>query len=108
MFPENFTSVYDARVFMKTFFEYYNTELRHSGIGFYTPASVHDGTWKNIRDNRQLVLDTAYEPHPERFCQGRPTAPDLPTKAWINRPPTTIETDTDPRTHPTPKVSHQP
>jgi len=108
VFPENFTSVYDARVFMKTFFEYYNTEHRHSGIGFYTPASVHDGTWKNIRDNRQLVLDSAYEAHPERFCQGRPTAPDLPTKAWINRPPTTIETDTDPRTHPTPKVSHQP
>lgn len=101
VFPDDFTSVYDARVFMGTFFEYYNTEHRHSGIGLYTPASVHDGTWTNVRDNRQLVLDSAYAAHPERFHRGRPIAPDLPARAWINKPPATIETDTDSRTGPT-------
>jgi transposase InsO family protein len=36
VFPDIFTSVYDARVFMGSFIEYYNTEHRHSGIGLYT------------------------------------------------------------------------
>jgi putative transposase len=91
-FPELFTSIYDARVFGRVFFNYYNTEHRHSGIGLYTPSSVHDGTWKNIRTRRQTVLDTAWTAHPERFHHGRPQAPDLPSKVWINQPPATIET----------------
>lgn len=91
-FPGNFTSIYDARMFTRAFFRYYNTEHRHSGIGLYTPGSVHDGTWENIRDARQKVLDTAYATHPERFARGRPHAPELPRRAWINRPPATIET----------------
>lgn len=91
-FPESFTSIYDARVFGQVFFDYYNTEHRHSGIGLYTPASVHDGTWKTIRTGRQDVLDAAWTAHPERFHRGRPQAPELPTKVWINQPPATIET----------------
>jgi putative transposase len=90
-FPDNFTSIYDARAFGKIFFAYYNLEHRHSGIGLYTPASVHDGTWKQLRNNRQIVLDDAYTKHPERFHRGRPVAPELPNRVWINRPPTTIE-----------------
>jgi putative transposase len=90
-FPENFTSIYDARAFANIFFDYYNTEHRHSGIGLYTPASVHDGTWKHARSRRQDVLDAAYAAHPERFHRGRPQAPELPSKVWINKPPSTIE-----------------
>ncbi len=90
-FPDNFTSIYDARIFGRVFFTYYNTEHRHSGIGLYTPASVHDGSWENIRDARQIVLTAANHAHPERFARGRPTAPELPQRAWINRPPSTIE-----------------
>ena len=91
-FPEFFTSIYDARLFGRVFFNYYNTEHRHSGIGLYTPSSVHDGTWKDTRVRRQHVLDTAWATHPERFHRGRPQAPHLPTKVWINQPPATIET----------------
>jgi putative transposase len=94
-FPGTFTSIYDARVFMGQFFTYYNAEHRHSGIGLYTPTSVHDGTWKYVRDTRQLVLDTAYAAHPERFRKGPPQAPELPFQAWINRPPSKIETTED-------------
>jgi putative transposase len=90
-FPDNFTSIYDARVFGNAFFTYYNTEHRHSGIGLHTPGSVHDGTWERIRDARQIVLNEAYAAHPERFGRGRPQAPKLPHRAWINRPPSTIE-----------------
>jgi putative transposase len=91
-FPDNFTSIYDARIFGHAFFGYYNTEHRHSGIGLYTPASVHDGTWGRIRDARQIVLNEAFNAHPERFGHGRPHAPGLPKRAWINQPPSKIET----------------
>ena len=43
-FPGTFGSLHDARAFCDVFFTYYNNEHRHSGIGLYTPASVHDGT----------------------------------------------------------------
>jgi putative transposase len=91
-FPENFTSIYDARKFCHEFFAYYNTEHRHSGIALYTPGSVHDGSWESIRDDRQIILNAAFAAHPERFQRGRPQAPKLPHRAWINRPPSTIET----------------
>jgi putative transposase len=90
-FPDCFTSIYDARVFTARFFSYYNTEHRHSGIGLYTPQSVHDGTWEIVRRHRQQVLDEVYSAHPERFRKGRPTAPALPSRTWINRPPSKIE-----------------
>jgi putative transposase len=91
-FPDRFASLYEARVFMGLFMSYYNTEHRHSGIGLYTPGSVHDGTWKHVRDARQQVLDAAYAAHPQRFRAGPPRAPELPVQAWINQPPSTIET----------------
>lgn len=91
-FPDTFTDLTEAREFIDAFFEYYNDHHRHSGIGLHTPASVHDGTWRTIRDDRQVVLDDAYTAHPERFPHGRPRAPELPARAWINRPPATIET----------------
>jgi putative transposase len=97
-FPESFTSIYDARAFMRIFFDYYNTEHRHSGIGLYTPGSVHDGTWKYVRDHRQVVLDAAYAEHPERFHRGPPRAPKLPGRVWINKPPSKIESEEDPPT----------
>ena len=90
-FPGLFTSIYDARVFINAFFEYYNTEHRHSGIGMYMPGSVHDGTWENVRVRRQQVLDGAYSEFPDRFRGGRPVAPKLPVRAWINQAPSKIE-----------------
>jgi putative transposase len=93
VFPDRFGSIQDARVFLDAFFTYYNTEHRHSGIGYYTPASVHDGSWKHIRDARQKTLDAAYETHPERFRRGRPQAPGLPIQVWINKPHRTIESN---------------
>jgi putative transposase len=94
-FPENFASVYDSRDFARTFFVYYNTEHRHSGIGLYTPGSVHDGSWKHVRDRRQVVLDAAYSAHPERFHRGPPRAAELPRRVWINQPPSKIESQED-------------
>jgi putative transposase len=92
-FPEYFTGLHDAHAFAHVFFRYYNLEHRHSGIALHTPASVHDGSWKDIQILRQKILDEAQDLHPERFHHGRPQAPQLPTRAWINKPPKTIETN---------------
>lgn len=94
-FPDTFENIQAARLFLDIFFAYYNNEHRHSGIGLYTAASVHDGTWVQARERRQHVLDTAWKAHPDRFSRGRPQAPDLPTKVWINQPPSTIEAEGD-------------
>jgi putative transposase len=94
-FPERFGSIEDARNFCEAFFDHYNHEHRHSGIGLHTPASVHFGTAEQIQAERARVLQTAYAIHPERFRR-RPVPPPLPDKAWINEPrPATIETTKD-------------
>jgi putative transposase len=94
-FPGNFGSLPDARAFCKVFFGYYNNEHRHSGIGYHTPASMHDGSAYQIQARRAEVLEAAYTANPERFRR-RPQPPKLPTKVWINQPHTTIETEEQP------------
>jgi putative transposase len=84
-FPGRFGSIIDARTFSRRFFQYYNHEHRHSGIGLHTPASVHDGTAATIRAERAEVLHAAYAATPTRFRRP-PTPPRLPEAAWINEP----------------------
>jgi putative transposase len=98
-FPGRFGSVQDARAFCRLFFDYYNNEHRHSGIGLHTPATVHDGTAHQIRAHRAEVLNAAYAANPDRFHR-HPTPPKLPTQAWINQPPTTIQTEEALHTNP--------
>jgi putative transposase len=85
-FPGRFGSIHDARAFCASFFEYYNHEHRHSGIALHTAASVHYGTATQIRKLRQQTLEASYAANPDRFSGRTPTAPKLPTVAWINQP----------------------
>jgi putative transposase len=85
-FPGRFGSIEDARSFCASFFEYYNHDHRHSGIALHTAASVHYGTADQVRALRRQTLDAAYAANPDRFCHRTPTAPKLPTVAWINQP----------------------
>ena len=85
-FPERFGSIEDAREFCGRFFDHYNHVHRHSGIALHTPASVHFGTASEIRDQRQATLTAAYAANPIRFRHRAPTAPVIPTVAWINEP----------------------
>jgi putative transposase len=56
-----------------------------------TPATIHHGHATQVRAERQRTLDAAYEATPERFVRRAPTAPPIPTAAWINKPTTTEE-----------------
>lgn len=86
-FPDRFGCLQDARAFCRTFFDWYNVEHRHSGIGLLTPEQVHLGRASAVTENRGDVLQAAYRAHPERFVRRPPTPPPAPTAAWINPPP---------------------
>jgi putative transposase len=84
-YPRHFTDIEHARDWTTGFINSYNTEHRHSGIGYYTPESVHDGTWPALQQRRQAALDSAWAAHPHRHHQ-RPQAHTIQPESWINNP----------------------
>lgn len=85
-FPDRFGSIQDSRAFCQQFFEWYNQEHRHSGLGLLTPAMVHFGQAPSVLAGRQAVLDAAYQSHPDRFVRRPPKPLPLPSAVWINKP----------------------
>ena len=90
-YPGRFASTDTARDGCRSFFEWYNTQHRHSGLGLLTPEAVHHGLAHELQKARQGVLEQAYATRPERFVNGPPRAPEIPTEVWINQPRNTIE-----------------
>ena len=90
-FPQRFGSVQDARSFLLEFFQWYNTEHHHSGLGWLTPWDVHHGLAEQRLTEREAVLRQAFAATPERFVQGVPIPPALPQAVWINKPRTLEE-----------------
>jgi putative transposase len=86
-YPGRFASLEHARTWIAGYVTAYNSQHRHSGIGHYTPESVHDGSWTVFRNRRQRALDAAWEAHPERHRR-RPLAPVIALDTWINKPKT--------------------
>jgi putative transposase len=85
-FPDRFGCIQDSRAFCQQFFQWYNQEHRHSGIGLLTPAMVHFGETQIVLAHRQVVLDAAYQAHPDRFVRRPPKPLPLPSEVWSNRP----------------------
>jgi putative transposase len=85
-FPERFGSIQDARAHCQTFFNWYNTEHHHSGIGLMSPHTVHHGGASALTARRAVTLDAAFIAHPNRFKGIAPQPPQLPEAAWINPP----------------------
>jgi putative transposase len=97
-FPDRFGSCQDATGFSRFFFPWYNTEHKHSSLGYHTPKDVHYGKAQRVRELRQQTLDQAFLQHAERFTKQRPMAPSLPKAVWIN-PPRPIHDNPSKRTH---------
>jgi transposase InsO family protein len=104
-YPDRFASLLEAERWVQTFVTWYNTEHRHSGIGFLTPQMLHTGQAEQVTAHRQAVLDAAYAAHPERFPGGHPSAPEVPTQAWINAPTPTDSSPTTPTRPPVPPAA---
>lgn len=85
-FPARFASLEHARVFLRGFFHWYNTQHHHSALALLTPHDVHHGLVDDRLAQRARVLNAAYAAHPERFVH-RPPAPAAPPSiVWINPP----------------------
>jgi len=85
-FPKRFGSLQDARAFCVRFFQWYNHDHHHSGIGLMTPWQVHAGQAPAIHESRRKTLREAYVKNPQRFVKKPPQPPKLPDAAWINPP----------------------
>ena len=85
-YPERFNEREEARGWARGFFQWYNHEHHHSGLGLMTPAAVHYGLAEMVHKQRRQVLAAAYAAHPERFVHGEPTPPRWPDEVWINPP----------------------
>ena len=85
-FPGSFGCLPDARTWAKSFFDWYNLQHHHTGIGLLTPADVHYGRTEIILRQRHDVLLRAFADHPERFVKGPSQPPPVPSSVWINPP----------------------
>ena len=85
-FPKRFGCFQDSRLFCYNFFNWYNSEHYHSGIGFFTPEDVHYGRTEQIIKKRQAVLNEAFAKYPKRFKGKMPKPMALPEAVWINKP----------------------
>jgi putative transposase len=85
-FPQRFGCIEDAKSFCRGFFDWYNQDHHHAGIGLMTPDQVHYGQTDAVHTARQHALDQAFRINPQRFVNKPPTPPAKPTAAWINPP----------------------
>ena len=85
-FPDRFGAIEEARDWCVPFFDWYNHQHHHSGLGWMTPADVHLGRVELVRARRACALDAAYQLHPNRFVRQHPTPPALPAAVYINPP----------------------
>jgi putative transposase len=85
-YPVRFGSLPYARSWSREFFNWYNYEHHHTGIGLLTPADVHYGRVEEVLSQRLQVLQAAYEKNPERFVKEPTILQALPSAVWINAP----------------------
>jgi len=85
-YPAQFLDWAAAQSWLQAFFHWYNQEHRHTSLALMTPAAVHYGRATQVSQQRQQVLNAAYETHPERFRRGRPVAGTPSQEVWINPP----------------------
>jgi len=85
-FPKRFGCIQDAKSFCRDFFQWYNCDHHHLGIGLMTPDQVHYGQTDAVHAARQTTLDQAFQTNPHRFVNKAPEPPQKPTAVWINPP----------------------
>lgn len=74
-FPKRFGCIEDAMIFYRSFFDWYNRDNHHIGLGLMTPDQAHYGQVDAIYEARQTVLDRAFTENPQRFVRATPKPP---------------------------------
>ena len=87
-FPaKGFTGLDDARAWGGRFVHWYNTEHRHSGIGYVTPAQRHAGEDHTVLAARHEVYTRARAANPRRWSGA--------TRDWTPRGAVTLNPERD-------------
>jgi transposase InsO family protein len=84
-YPKVFPDLHSARTYLAAYVPWYNLEHKHSGIALFSPAQVHDGSWREAWHTRDNALQRYFEAHPERF-RARPKTPTPAGTVGINLP----------------------
>lgn len=87
-YPKRFQSIEQARSWFADFTNWYNTEHRHSGIGYITPENRHSGMTPEIMSYRNEVLVEARKKNPERWPRGQMLWEKYPV-VYLNPDPAT-------------------
>ena len=66
---KGFSSLKEAREWVRKFVDWYNYTHLHSGINFVTPYQRHYGLDKGIMENRKRTYEQARAKHPERWSR---------------------------------------
>ncbi len=66
-YPGQFKDIEHARTWMANFVNWYNTEHRHSALGYVTPQQRRSGEYKEIFEKRNVTLAAARKRNPERW-----------------------------------------
>ncbi len=85
-YPNRFDSLTEARQWARRFFDWYNHQHYHSGLNLLTPASVHHKEDQAVKQQRQIIMNAAYQVHPTRFAKGKPVIKGAPQAVYINPP----------------------
>lgn len=84
-YPKVFPDLDAAREYIAGYVTWYNHRHKHSGIALFSPAQVHDGTWRDTWSTRDAALQRYFDQHPERF-RARPRTPTPAHTVGINLP----------------------
>jgi putative transposase len=87
-YPKRFRDTDQARRWFANFVHWYNTEHRHSGIGYITPEDRHQGRTPQIMAHRNETLAAARAKYPERWPNGQMHWNEYPV-VYLNPEPTT-------------------
>lgn len=91
-YPKVFTDLDHARAYLSGYVDWYNHQHKHSGIALFSPAQVHDGSWRKAWLQRDRALQAYHDRYPERF-RTRPTTPAPAGTVGINLPKKQEETN---------------
>lgn len=84
-YPGTFDTIELARAYMAWYVPWYNQNHKHSSIALFSPDDVHDGSWRQLWEQRNNTQQAYYAAHPERFRRP-PQAPRPSDTVGINLP----------------------
>lgn len=84
-YPTRFESADAAEEWTSRFVNWYNTEHRHSGIGYVTPEQRHQGSDTAIFSRRRATYEAARQEHPERWSR-RSRKWEREKTVWLKKP----------------------